>query len=89
MHSCGTGKLKLEEITASSCEVVQLLQRPTESAASRTPLECRGGRIYETRYLDRETAAILANDVKVQSLARGVFSARHARFHQHAIRDVR
>jgi hypothetical protein len=82
--------LEFKDIIAVPRQVVQFVQRPADSVASPTQHESGIRRICGIRDLDRETAAILANDPETRSRARGrVFCAHHAEAHQHAITEAR
>jgi hypothetical protein len=86
----GADELKLEEITATSGQIVKLAECPTDSVASGAVDKCGGGRTCGIGDLNRESAAIPANDLEARSLTcRSFFCARHSRAHQHAIKDVR
>jgi len=85
-----TCRLEFKDIIAAPRQVVQFLQRPADSVASPTPNESGIRRICGIRDLDRETAAVLANDLETRPLARcRVFCAHHGEARQHAITEAR
>ncbi len=85
-----TCRLEFKDIIAVPRQVVQFVQGPADGVASPTPHESGVRRICGIRDLDRETAAIHANDLETRSLARArVFCAHHAEAHQHAIPEAR
>ncbi len=85
-----TCRLEFKDVVAVPRQVVQFVQRPADSVASPTPHESGIGRICGIRDLDRETAAILANDFETRSLTLGrVFCSHHAEANQHAITEAR
>jgi hypothetical protein len=61
-----TCRLEFKDIIAAPRQVVQFIQRPADSIASPTPHE--SGK--QVPRLDRETAAVLENDLETRSLAR-------------------
>jgi hypothetical protein len=90
MMIASTCRLEFKDIIAAPRQVVQFLQRPADSVASPTPNESGIRRICGIRDLDRETAAILANDFETRSLTRGrVFRSHLAEANQHAITEAR
>jgi hypothetical protein len=90
MIIAATCRLEFKDIIAVPRQVVQFVQRPADGVASPAPHESGIRRICGIRDLDRETAAILANDFEKRSLTRGrVFSFPHAEANQHAITEAR
>lgn len=69
---------ELERIGAPSSHLVQFSQRPADGVAAAASHEGRCGRICGILDLDRETAAVFANNLEPRSLpCRRIFDADH------------
>jgi hypothetical protein len=85
-----TCRLEFKEVIAVPRQVVQFVQRPADGVASPTPHDSSIRRICGIRDLNRETAAILANDLETGSLTCSrVFCSHDTETNQHAITEAR